>query len=108
MIHVIGKKPLAIENVGNHAPSYKPIVDVMVYEIMFGWIGQDKNVHVIRQSRTGMNSFSLELADGREFHFRGWETNNGMIDVKYTAQGNPFRKLKDGKDATWWIRRLKK
>jgi hypothetical protein len=33
-------------------------------------LARDKNVHVLKQSRRGAESYSLQLSDGRQFHFR--------------------------------------
>ncbi len=38
--------------------------------MLFGPFGQDDEVHLVRQHKSGANSFSLTIAGGPTYHFR--------------------------------------
>lgn len=53
-----------------HAFKIAPLAESLSAALMWSPLAQDKHTHVIESSRGGPNSWSLRLADGREYHFR--------------------------------------
>ena len=78
MIKVIGRNPTVLSSaMRDHAREYIPMKDVILNTLMFDThFGQDDKVHTIRQSRTGPNSWSLNIQNGPTYDIRGY---NGQI-----------------------------
>lgn len=107
MIQTIGPNTLAIRRLEHHAPEYLPVANALIAEMLFGWIGNDDAVHYLRQSRTGLNSFSLELADGRVFHFRrGSGVAVNILNKAYN--GMEIVTVDSDAKARQWIRSLRR
>jgi hypothetical protein len=71
MIKVEGPNPTTLwRRMEHHASDLIPLVHSLIDALVFGPLGQDDNVHVIRQHKAGANSFSLTLAGGPTYHFR--------------------------------------
>jgi hypothetical protein len=105
MIQTIGPNTLAIRRLEHHAPAHLPIANALIAEMLFGWVGNDGEVHYLRQARTGLNSFSLELADGRIFHFRrGNGSTISVLDKAYN--GTTIAVIDSDAKARQWIRSL--
>jgi hypothetical protein len=110
MVKTIGQNPMAIRRLEHHSGGYLPIRDALTNEILFGWIGQDNDLHILRQGRTGVGSFSLELARGHAYHFRpaGPAYAPGSVAIMSSARkGNLLTVLTGTDQARHWIRSLK-
>jgi hypothetical protein len=108
MIQTIGQNPMAIRRLEHHGQAHQPIANALVYEILFGWIAQDDELHILRQGRTGMNSFSLHLAGGYEYHFRQGLAPVGSVAILSSARkGKLLTMLTREDQARHWIRSLR-
>lgn len=81
MIRVEGDNPRTLgRRLSHHAQALIPLSSALIDAIVFGPLGQDDRVHVIKQHKRGANSFSLTPDGGASFHFRGRE-DYSLIDV---------------------------
>ena len=61
----------AIKGARDHTPGTVPLVLESAVTLLLGCpLARDEEVHRLRQSRPGAESYGLYLADGRQFHFR--------------------------------------
>lgn len=62
----------AITRARHHTPGTVPLILEVGITLLLGCpLAQDaRNVHRLRQSRRGAESYGLYLSDGREYHFR--------------------------------------
>jgi hypothetical protein len=61
----------AIMRARDHTPGTDPLILEVGITLLLGCpLAQDKNVHTLRQSRPGAESYGLYLSDLREYHFR--------------------------------------
>ncbi|HSZ15286.1 MAG TPA: hypothetical protein VK790_14725 [Solirubrobacteraceae bacterium] len=72
MIRVEGPDPVAaIKRARDHTPGTVPLLLEVAVSMLLGCpLARDENVHVLKQSRPGAESYSLQVSDGRQFHFR--------------------------------------
>lgn len=61
----------AIKRARDHTPGTVPLIlEAAVTLLLDCPLAQDWNEHVLKQSRPGAMSYSLQLSDDRQFHFR--------------------------------------
>jgi len=62
----------AIMRARDHTPGTVPLILEVGITLLLGCpLAQDeKNIHRLKQSRAGAESYGLYLSDGREYHFR--------------------------------------
>lgn len=61
----------AIMRARDHTKRTVPLILEMAVTLLLGCpLARDENVHKLKQSRPGAESYSLQLSDGREYHFR--------------------------------------
>lgn len=90
MLHICGENPVEVlKRTAHHARSLLPLVEALSLALLYEGPGTDDAHHTIWQSRGGANSFSLHMADGRKYHFRG-EASNGT-DYDHIAVYDQWR-----------------
>jgi len=61
----------AIKRARDHTQNTVPLIlEIAVTLLLECPLAEDMNVHCLKQSGKGAESYSLQLSDGRQFHFR--------------------------------------
>lgn len=78
MIKVEGQDPGALNRrMRHHAEQFRPLINTMTSSILFeSKLARDDEIHILKQSRSGANSWGLHVADGRKYFFRAAWTNS--------------------------------
>ena len=106
MIKVTGPNPTTLRRrLEHHAQGLIPLAHALVDAILFGALGQDDAVHVLRQHKAGANSFSLTTADGTSYHFRSDDYE--VIFVKDAFKhGEPITTIRTPEEAESFVARV--
>ena len=72
MIRVSGQDPARVlRQLPQHVVAYQEMVDELAKGLLFGNpLARDNEEHWLHQSRTGIGSWGLYLANGKQYHFR--------------------------------------
>ncbi len=83
MILVEGPDTTAvIKRARDHTPGAVDLILECVMTLLLGCeLARDDNVHVLKQSKSGAESYSLKLSDRREFHFRPGTGGHGATTI---------------------------
>jgi hypothetical protein len=105
MIRVEGPDPTAaIKRARHHTPGTVPLILEAAISLLLGCpLAMDEQVHRLRQSRPGAESFGLYLCNGEEFHFRprphGHDATSIHVFDRY-REGERVTEL-DSSEAIW-------
>ena len=77
MIRVDGDLTSLLDKMTHHASALRPLALELAAQLLASPYAADDKIHRLSQRRGGPLSWSLLLADGREYHFR---TNLGDYD----------------------------
>jgi hypothetical protein len=72
MIRVEGKDTkAAIMRARDHTQDTEPLILEIAVTLLLGCpLARDEHIHYLKQSGKGAESYSLQLSDGRQYHFR--------------------------------------
>ncbi len=84
MIQVEGPDTTAaIMRARDHTPGTVPLILEAAVTLLLGCpLARDDQVHRLKQSRPGAESYGLYLDDGRQFHFRPWPRGHGATSIR--------------------------
>ena len=85
----------AIKRARDHTPGTVPLLLEVAVSMLLGCpLARDENVHVLKQSRPGAESYSLRLSDGRQFHFRPHPPGHDATSISV------YDRYRNGKEIT--------
>lgn len=75
--------PAAITRARHHTPGTVPLILELAITLLLGCpLARDQQVHRLKQSRPGAESYGLYLEDGRQFHFRPGAGNHAAQSIR--------------------------
>lgn len=103
VIRVQGRNPTTVlRRLDHHAPELVPLAQSLLFEIVFGPLGQDESVHRLRQHKKGANSFSLTTSRGNEFHFRSRDYESVQVLDSF-KNGRVIATIETPEEATHFV-----
>lgn len=84
MIQVEGPETTAvISRARHHTPGTVSLILESAISLLLGCpLARDNQIHLLRQSKPGAESYGLYLADGRQFHFRPGPGNHAAESIR--------------------------
>jgi len=84
MIQVKGPETTAaITRARHHTPGTVPLILEAAISLLLGCpLARDDQIHLLKQSKPGAESYGLHLADGRQYHFRPGSGNHAAESIR--------------------------